>query len=68
VPAIISKTETGVRLDWNTESGKFYRIEGSTNLRCWSTEGEYPGSGASMHQDFTPFATYPTRFYRIVEM
>jgi hypothetical protein len=67
VPTSISRTETGIRLDWNTESGKSYRIEGSANLRCWSAEGIYSGTGTSQHLDLTPFATYPTRFYRIVE-
>lgn len=68
VPVSVSKTENGIRLDWNTESGKYYRVEGSANLRCWSAEGIFPGSGTSQHQDLTPFATYPTRFYRVVEM
>lgn len=68
VPVSISKTGTGIRLTWDSALGKVYRIEGSSNLRCWSPEGIYTGTGESRQQDFTPFGTYPSRFYRIVEL
>jgi hypothetical protein len=67
VPATIAKTETGIQLSWNTELGKTYRIEGSSDMKCWSYESEFPGTGGTIQESLTPFETYQQRFYRIAE-
>ena len=67
VPATISKTETGVQLSWNSELGKTYRIEGSSDMKCWAYEAEIPGTGGTIQESLTPFETYQQRFYRIAE-
>ena len=68
VPVSISQISNGIRLAWETELGKSYRIEGSANLRCWSDEGVHTGTGETRQQDLTPFALQPKRFYRISEL
>jgi hypothetical protein len=68
VPVALNQTATGIELIWQTETGKSYRIEGTSDLRCWSDEGIHLGTGALERQSLTPFATYPKRFYRIVEL
>lgn len=68
VPVALSKTATGIELFWESEFGKSYRIEGTSDLRCWSEEGIHTGNGTLIQQILTPFATYPKRFYRIVEL
>ena len=68
VPVALNKTATGIELLWETKNGKTYRIEGTSDLRCWSDEGIHSGTGTLKQQNFTPFATYPKRFYRIVEL
>ena len=67
VPVSIASTGTGIQLSWQTESGQPYRIEGSSNLRCWSTEALETGTGNTLQKTFTPFATNARRFYRIVK-
>ena len=68
VPVALNKTATGIELFWESETGKSYRIEGTSDLRCWSDEGIRFGNGTLIQQNLTPFATYPKRFYRIVEL
>lgn len=68
VPVALNKTVTGIELFWESEFGKTYRIEGTSDLRCWSEEGIEPGNGTLIQRNLTPFATYPKRFYRIVEL
>ncbi len=68
VPVSMNKTATGIELFWESEAGKSYRIEGTSDLRCWSDEGFHFGTGSMIQQNLTPFATYPKRFYRIVEL
>lgn len=68
VPVALTKTPTGIQLHWESEFGKTYRIEGTSDLRCWSEEGIELGNGTLIQRNLTPFATYPKRFYRIVEL
>ncbi|MEK7952742.1 hypothetical protein [Luteolibacter soli] len=68
VPTTISKTATGIRLSWKTVLGKSYRIEGCTNLRCWSSEGEEEGTGSTLTKDFPLSETDTKYFYRVVEL
>lgn len=68
VPVALNKTATGIELFWESEFGKTYRIEGTSDLRCWSEEGIELGNGTLIQRNLTPFATYPKRFYRIVEL
>ena len=67
VPVSISREGPGIQLAWKTDPGKTYRIEGSSDLRCWSSEGVFPGTGGIFQQALTPFGIYPKRFYRIAE-
>jgi len=68
VQASVSKISDGVQLSWETELGKSYRIEGSSNLRCWSDDGVFPGTGGTLQQNLTPFTLHTRRFYRISEL
>lgn len=68
VPVAMNKSATGIELFWESEAGKSYRVEGTSDLRCWSDEGFHFGTGAMIQKNLTPFATYPKRFYRIVEL
>ena len=68
VPVAMNKTATGIELFWESGFGKSYRIEGTSDLRCWSEEGIELGNGTLIQRNLTPFATYPKRFYRIVEL
>lgn len=68
VPVALNKTATGIELFWESEFGKSYRIEGTSDLRCWSEEGVHLGNGTLIQQSLTPFEIYPKRFYRIVEL
>lgn len=67
VPATLTKTETGIQLSWNTELGKTYRIEGTSDMRCWSYEGVSSGTGGTVQELLMPFETYQQRYYRIAE-
>jgi len=57
----------GIRLTWNTETGKSYRLDATSNLMCWSVEGEFAGNGNPIQQTLNPFAIHTRRFYRVVE-
>jgi hypothetical protein len=67
VPVSIAQVNGGIQLSWESELGKNYRVEGSSDLRCWSQEALQSGNGALRQQLLTPFATYSKRFYRVVE-
>lgn len=67
VPVSIAREEGGIQLSWKTQQGKLYRIEGSSDLRCWSNEGVYAGNGEIYQQSLTPFEIHPQRYYRIAE-
>ena len=68
VPVTIAQTGGGIELGWQSESGKVYRIEGSSDLKCWSNEGIAFGNGDKLQEALTPFGSYSKRFYRIVEL
>ena len=61
------KDGNSIQLSWQSEVGISSRIEGSSDLRCWSEEAIQSGNGLVRQQTLTPFATHPKRFYRIVE-
>jgi hypothetical protein len=67
VPVTLVKDGNSIHLSWQSEVGIAYRIEGSSDLRCWSEEAIQSGNGLVRQQTLTPFATHPKRFYRIVE-
>ena len=63
----IATENGGIRLTWNTEEGKSYRLDSTANLKCWFEEGKHVGNGNPVHQLLFPFLTNPRRFYRVVE-
>ena len=67
VPASISKVEGGIQMTWDSEVGKSYRLEGTSDLKVWSIEGVYGGTGLPLQPILNPFGTYDKRFYRVVE-
>jgi len=67
VPASLAKVEGGIQLSWDTEIGKTYRLEGTSDLKTWGIEGIYSGTGEPRQPVLNPFDTYSRRFYRVVE-
>ena len=65
VPVKIAKAPGGVELEWQSEAGKTYRIEGSADLRCWSDDGIIQGTGGIVRATLNPLATLKRRFYRV---
>lgn len=67
VPVSIDPVTGGIRLTWETEDGKSYRLDGTADMKCWFVEGRYTGNGIPIQQILYPFAFNPQRFYRVVE-
>lgn len=66
-PLAIERTETGVRLKWQSELGLLYRLEESDDLGQWTEIDTYPGTDAEIVVPLTPFAAHPARrYYRVV--
>jgi hypothetical protein len=67
VPVSLAKVEGGIQFTWETEIGTTYRLEGTSDLKVWSIEGIYGGTGSPQQPILNPFSTYTKRFYRVVE-
>lgn len=67
VPVTIANLPGGIELTWATEDGKNYRLESTSDLKCWVEEGRFSGDGNPVRDFFNPFPGDSRRFYRVVE-
>ena len=66
-PALIAEARTAIEFSFSSSLGKTYRIEGSVDLKTWSTvEDQIAGIGSKITR-FYSTRDNPVRFFRVVE-
>jgi len=65
----VGSSAAGTVLSWNTVSGNFYNVIGSTNLAApWAPLLSAPFQASNSQTFWTNRSAQPARFYRIVEL
>lgn len=66
VDVALVRGEADLNLTWATESGSFYRVDSSENLRDWTFFRGVSGTGQEATRTVTPSGEEPKRFFRVV--
>ena len=63
--SIIDNRDGSVRLEWVSQSGSTYQVQGSMGLQQWEDSGTEPVSGTGLRISITVVITKPFEFFRL---